>query len=88
MERIHEPGADDGSIVEQNYVRKFGPISLSDRYTVEWVIFEAVRSITFIVVVQTSGYVGFGISSTGVKAGSDIAIMGGHSEEITFLVSG
>jgi len=78
---------DDGSILEQHFVRRFGPISLSDGYTVEWVIFEAVRSITFIVVVQTSGYVGFGVSSTGTKQGSDIVTMSGPANETIFLVS-
>ena len=47
---------------------------LHDRYTLYWTYDPAAEEVSFAVFVQTTGWIGFGLSPTGQMPGSDVVI--------------
>jgi len=64
--------------------RDLAPIDGFGMYLAEWTANLDTRSISFHVVVETLGYVGFGFSPNGMMVGADIAIGGVNDDGWSF----
>lgn len=70
-------------IVDQNPYHHFVTLDREGKYQLEWLVSLAEKRITFNVTVQTTGYVGFGLSTSSGSskmAGADIVLGGVNSK--------
>lgn len=59
--------------------------TLDSRYTVEWKVNRNVETVEFLVIANTTGWVGFGLSYNGKMTGADIVIGGVSSNGQTYF---